>query len=65
MEAGVHLIQMAERETHLDPLQINGIHDSPLKEFHGGEVPLEQSLQLEIWRFPKWHGPDKTIYFPL
>lgn len=51
--------------THLDPLQINGVHDSPLKELHGGEVPLEQSLQLEIWWFPKCHRPDKMIWFSL
>lgn len=30
-----------EYQTHLDPLQINGVHDGPLKELHGGEVPFE------------------------
>ena len=56
-------VDQSEYQTHLDPLQINGVHDGPLKELHGGEVPFEQPLQLEIWWFPKWHGPDKTIRF--
>lgn len=38
--------------TDLHPLEVDGIHDGALEEFHGGEVPLEQSFQLQIWRLP-------------
>ncbi|KAH0561209.1 hypothetical protein KQX54_014616 [Cotesia glomerata] len=40
--------------THLNPLQINWVHDGSLKEFDGGEVPLEKTLQLKIWWLPVW-----------
>lgn len=36
---------------YLDPLQIDRIHDSSLKEFNGREVPLEQTLQFQVRRF--------------
>lgn len=39
------------RIDYLDPLQIDRIHDCPLKELNGCEVPLEQSLQFQIRRF--------------
>lgn len=32
-------------------MQVVGIHDSPLKELYLGKMPLEQTLQLQIWLF--------------
>ena len=34
---------------YFDALQVLGIHDRALEELHLGEVPLEQSLQVQVW----------------
>lgn len=36
-------------ETHLDSLQVYSVHDGALEESDGGEVSLDQSLQLQAW----------------
>ena len=35
---------------YLDSLQVYSVHDGTLEEGDRGEVPLDQSLQLQPWR---------------
>ena len=37
---------------YLDPLQVHRVHDGALEEGDGGEVSLDQPLQLQAWRGP-------------
>ena len=34
---------------YLDPLQVYSVHDGALEESDGGEVSLDQTLQLQAW----------------
>ena len=37
---------------YLDPLEVHRVHDGALEEGDGGEVSLDQPLQLQAWRGP-------------
>ena len=37
---------------YLDPLEVDSVHDGSLEEGHGGEVSLDQTLQLQPRRGP-------------
>ena len=41
---------------YLDPLEVHGVHDGALEEGDGGEVPLDQALQLQAGRGPDHSG---------
>jgi len=48
--------------THIDSMQVVGIHDCSLIELDLGEVTFEQSFQLQVRLFPAAHN---TIPFTL
>ena len=37
---------------YLDPLEVHGVHDGALEEGDGGEMSLDQPLQLQARRSP-------------
>ena len=41
---------------YLDPLEVHSVHDGSLEEGDGGEVPLDQPLQLQAGRGPDHSG---------
>ena len=48
------LISLTNNNTtwYLDPLEVDSVHDGSLEEGHGGEVSLDQTLQLQPRRGP-------------
>lgn len=49
-----------ELSPHLDPQEVRRVHDGALEELDGGEVPLEEALQLQVRGLPAIRGQPHT-----